>query len=65
MQKNIGKYVIEVVGSNNVCYCIKKVVLFGLVPVNGKAYKTEEAARKAAFDLGLDIMACGDLWHII
>ena len=47
-------------------YCIRKVTGTGLlIPVYGKAYRTEDAARAAATALGIEIKKIGDLWEII
>ena len=59
-------YAIEIIGARRRRYCIKSVTESGLViPVDGKAYRTEEAARAAAAALGIQIEKTGDLYEII
>ena len=49
-------YAIEIIGARRPRYCIKQVTQSGLViPVNGKAYRTEEAARAAAAETLADV----------
>lgn len=33
--------------------------------INGKRYRTEQAAREAAQGLGITIAACGNHWEIL
>lgn len=59
-------YAIEIIGyGKRRRYAIKQVVSGGTNPVNGKAYRTEEEARQAAAEKGIEIAKCGDLWEII
>jgi len=60
-------YAIEKIGyGKRTRWCIKEVYPTGItVPVDGKTYKTEEAARAAADEQGLVIERVGDLWEII
>ena len=37
----------------------------GTNPTNSKAYRTEDAARRAAAEMGLTVSAVGDLWQIL
>lgn len=61
-------FAIEIIGyGKNRKYCIKKVnpndnVIY---PVNGRAYRTLDAAQRAAKELGVDIERIGDCWEII
>lgn len=45
-------------------YCIKRVTERGHTPVTGIAYKTEEAARAAAAEMGIEIKRVGDCYSI-
>lgn len=60
-------YAIEIIGyGKRRRYCIKQVTNRGLVnPTNGKAYRTEESARAAANEMGIEITKCGDFYEII
>jgi hypothetical protein len=44
-------------------YQIRNYYEFGSSPVT-KLYRTEQAARKAADEMGIKIVACGDLYEI-
>lgn len=58
-------YGIEIIGyGKNRRFCLKKLVRNGTNPVDGKSYRTEEAARKAAERLNLQIVGVGDLWEL-
>lgn len=60
-------YAIEIIGYGK-CrrYCIKQVVPgVGTNPTNCKAYRTEEAARTAADEMGIEITKCGEFYEII
>ena len=46
-------------------YAIKAVDERGTIPVDYKIYRTEEAARMAAADLGFTVSAVGDFWHLM
>lgn len=46
-------------------YAIKAVDERGTIPVDYKIYRTEEAARRAAADLGFTVSAVGDIWHLM
>lgn len=61
------KYVIEIVGAGKRRrYIIKQTPHKGLlIPVDGRQYKTLEAAQDAAAALGLTISAIGDLYDIL
>lgn len=60
-------YAIEKIGyGKRTRWCIKEVHPTGItVPVDGKTYKTEQAARAAAVAMGIEIERVGDLWEII
>lgn len=60
-------YAIEKIGyGKKMRWCIKEVRPTGItVPVDGKTYKTEDAARAAAVAMGIEIERVGDLWEII
>ena len=59
-------YAIEIIGARRPRYAIMRVMQNGIVcPVNGKAYRTEDAARAAAETLGIHITKVGDLYQII
>lgn len=45
-------------------YVLKALIPNGTLPVDGKRYKSEEAARSAAEAQGLQIVAVGDLWTL-
>ena len=60
------KYAIETIGyGKRRGYAIKQVFETGNCPVDGKRYKTEEAARAAADRMGIKIEGVGDLWQIL
>ena len=46
-------------------YAVKAVDERGTIPVDYKIYRTEEAARRAAADLGFTVSAVGDFWHLM
>lgn len=57
---------IEIIGSGKrTRYAVKCVDERGTIPVDYKTYRTEEAARRAASDLGFTVSAVGDFWHLI
>lgn len=59
-------YAIETIGSGpRTRYTVKAVTEHGTNPTNGKAYRTEDAARRAAAEMGLTVSAVGDLWQIL
>ena len=59
-------YAIETIGSGpRTRYAVKAVTDNGTTPTNGKAYRTEAAARRAAAEMGLTVSAVGDLWQIL
>ena len=59
-------YGIEIIGyGKNRRFCLKKLVRNGTNPVDGKSYRTEEAAREAAERLNLQIVGVGDFWELI
>lgn len=61
-----GKYfAIEIIGCRRPRFALKSVQSGHIAPVNGKAYRTESAARAAAANLGIEIAKCGDLYQII
>lgn len=58
-------YGIEIIGfGKNRRYCVKNIVRNGTNPVDGKSYRTEEEAKKAAEKYGLHIIGIGDLWKL-
>lgn len=58
-------YAIEIIGTGkNRRFCLKKLVQNGTWPIDGKFYRTEEAAREAAERLNLQIVGVGDLWEL-
>lgn len=61
------KYAIEIIGcGSRQRYAIKSVTDTGLIiPVNYKAYKTEQAAIDAAHEMGLEISVIGDSYKIV
>ena len=60
------RYAIEIIGSaKRRCYCLKSVTTTGTNPIDGKRYRTEDAARAAAVALGLDVFTVGDFYEII
>ena len=59
-------YAIEITGyGKRRRYCIKKVINKAVYPFNCVGYGTEEEARQAAAEKGIEIAKCGDLWEII
>ena len=60
-------YAIQIIGyGKRRRYCIQQVIPGkGTNPTTGKSYSTEEAARAAAAEMGLEITKCGDYWEII
>lgn len=59
-------YAIEIIGGARKRYAIKHILNNGTIcPTDGKAYRTEEAARAAADILGVEIAAVGDLWQLL
>ena len=57
---------IEIIGSGKrTRYAVKAVDERGTIPVDYKIYRTEEAARRAAADLGFTVSAVGDFWHLM
>ena len=46
-------------------YVVRAVDERGTIPVDYKIYRTEEAARRAAADLGFTVSAVGDFWHLM
>ena len=65
--KNYPYYAIETVGyGRNRRYCIKQIISTNAnIPFDGKCYKSEERARNAATNAGIEIVVCGDLWKIM
>lgn len=60
------RYAIEIIGSaKRRCYCLKSVTATGTHPIDGKRYRTEDAARAAAAALALDILVIGDFYEIM
>lgn len=59
-------YAIETIGhGSRTRYAIKAVDERGTNPTNGKAYRTEDAARRAAAEMCLTVSVVGDLWQIL
>ena len=59
-------YAIETIGTGKrTRYTVKAVTETGTNPTNRKAYRTEDAARRAAAEMGLTVSAVGDLWQIL
>ena len=57
---------IEIIGcGKRTRYAVKAVDERGTIPVDYKIYRTEEAARRAAADLGFTVSAVGDFWHLM
>lgn len=46
-------------------HSVKAVTEYGTNPTNGKAYRTEDAARCAAAEMGLTVSVVGDLWQTL
>ena len=59
-------YAIETIGTGKrTRYTVKVVIETGTNPTNGKAYRTEDAARRVAAEMGLTVSVVGDLWQIL
>jgi hypothetical protein len=58
-------FAIEIIGTRHQVFCIKKVVNGWAIPVNGKAYRTQEKAQTAASELGITIEKVGDCYQIL
>ena len=59
-------YAIETSGyGKRTRYAVKTVTEHGTNPTNGKAYRTEDAARRAAAAMALTVSAVGDPWQIL
>lgn len=60
-------YAIEIIGyGKRRRYTIKQVLEgIGTNPTNGKVYRTEESARNAAAEMGIEISKVGDIYQII
>jgi hypothetical protein len=59
-------YAIEKIGYDpRARYAVKAVTECGTNPTNGKAYRTEDDARRAAAEMGLTVSVVGDLWQIL
>ena len=57
---------IEIIGcGKRTRYAVKCVDERGTIPVDYKIYRTEEAASRAAADLGFTVSAVGDFWHLM
>ena len=57
---------IEIIGcGKRTRYAVKAVDERGTIPVDYKIYRTEEAARRAAAEMGLTVSVVGDLWQIL
>ena len=57
---------IEIIGGGKrTRNAVKAVDERGTTPVDYKIYRTEEAARRAAADLGFTVSAVGDIWHLM
>lgn len=57
---------IEIIGTGKrTRYTVKAVTETGTNPTNGKSYRTEDAARRAAAEMGLTVSVVGDLWQIL
>lgn len=51
---------IEIIGTGKrTRYAVKAVTEYGTNPTNGKAYRTEDAARRAAAEMGLTVSVVG------
>ena len=60
------QYGIERIGyGKRTKYTIRTYQGNGSTPTNGRAYRTEQAAREAAQDMGITVAACGDLYEIL
>lgn len=59
-------YAIERTGyGKRTTYTIREYTRTGSNPTNGKRYRTEQAAREAARDMGITVAACGDMYDIL
>jgi len=59
-------YAIETIGhGTRTRYAVKAVTEHGTNPTNGKTYRTEDAARRAAAEMGLTVSVVGDFWQIL
>ena len=59
-------YAIETSGyGKRTRYAVKSVTETGTNPTNGKAYRTEDAARRAAVEMVLTVSAVGDFYAIL
>lgn len=59
-------YAIETIGTGKrTRYAVKAVTETGTNPTNGKAYRTEDAARRAAAEMGLTVSVEGDFYAIL
>lgn len=59
-------YAIETIGCGpRTRYTVQAVTEYGTNPTNGKAYRTEDDARRAAAEMGLTVSVVGDLWQIL
>lgn len=59
-------YAIEKIGyGKRTRYAVKAVTASGTNPTNGETYRTEDAARIAAAEMGLTIAAAGDYYEIL
>ena len=57
---------IEIIGTGKrTRYTVKAVTETGTNPTNGKSYRTEDAAHRAAAEMGLTVSVVGDLWQIL
>ena len=57
---------IEIIGTGKrTRYTVKAVTETGTNPTNGKSYRTEDTARRAAAEMGLTVSIVGDLWQIL
>lgn len=60
-------YAIEIIGyGKHRKYVLRQIVSETIAAtVDGRAYRTEQAARDAAERLGLTISAVGDMWQVM
>ena len=56
-------YAIEIIGGRH--YTIKRVTENSVEPTNRIAYRSLEAAKAAAKEMGIEIKTIGDIWQII
>ena len=57
---------IEIIGyGKRTRYVVRAVDERGTIPVGYKIHRAEEAARRAAADLGFTVSAVGDFWHLM